>query len=453
MTYSSLSRLMIGVPDRIVPDWLADLAARGLKSVCIYGENVESEEQLTGFVTELRKVLGPDAIIAIDEEGGEVTRVDYQTGSRFAGNGYLGKLDDPVITARDGARIAELLTRVGINLNLAPVADVNIEPKNPVIGIRSFGADQDLVARHVAAFVSGHEASGVGTTLKHFPGHGNTVSDSHLTLPKIVGGMDELLATQIKPFEAGITAGASAVMLAHLDLGLSAPSSLSQEVVELLRGQLGFEGLIVTDALDMGALGPRSELPNNAIRAMLVGVDLVCLGPRSTLEELLEIEKLASDLGLDLLESSQQSFERMKIFSSKTPSLATEVHPEYPSLLEGLEGLAAARIIRFQGTSNPAVGEVPWYSSIAADHEVNNTQELEQQLELSEMSIVLFRNALQMEAAVAALPESAQEKLYSVVPDPIMSQEVKTLVTYGSAQPQSEMLRVLLQERLTSNVK
>ncbi len=444
---------MIGIQGQQIPSWLPELSARGLKSVCIYGENVDSEEQLTGFVSELREVLGPEAIIAIDEEGGEVTRVDYRSGSRFAGNGYLGRLGDPEITARDGRLIAELLARLGVNLNLAPVADVNIEPTNPVIGIRSFGADQEMVAKHTAEFVTAHEGVGVGTTLKHFPGHGNTVSDSHTSLPKITGGLKELMATQFKPFESGIAAGASAVMLAHLDIGLAAPSSLSQEVVNLLRGPMGFQGLIITDALDMGALGHRSQLPSNAIRAMLIGVDLICLGPRTTLEEILEIETLAENLRVAELQNSDESLQRIKHFANRVPRGAKEVMPHYPQLETDVDFVTPIRIIRFLGESNAAIGEVPWYGEIVADYEVRTPEELSERLSLETQNVVLFRNARQMEEALSRLTEELLETVVPFVPDLSTQWAGKAHVTYGSARPQTKVLRALLQERRHSNVK
>ena len=187
--FNVLSRLMVGFSGQNLPADFEELAVKGLRSVVIYGENVESEGQLKSLVSELRGSLGPDAIIAIDEEGGDVTRVDYLVGSRFVGNGWLGHLNEPELTRRDGQMVGELLNHIGVNLNFAPVADVNTNPLNPVIGNRSFGSDQSSVARHVARFVEGHEGAGTGTTLKHFPGHGNVVSDSHLTLPKVPVGI------------------------------------------------------------------------------------------------------------------------------------------------------------------------------------------------------------------------------------------------------------------------
>lgn len=454
--YSALSHLMIGLPGIHIPDYLEGLAARGLKSVCIYGENVASDQQLEAYVRELREILGPDCILAIDEEGGEVTRLDYLAGSQFAGNGFLGKLNLPNITARDGRLIADRLARLGINLNLAPVADVNLEPSNPVIGIRSFGHDQELVATHVAAFVEAHESVNVGTTLKHFPGHGNTLIDSHKGLPFVEGGLQELIETQLLPFEAGIAAGASAVMLGHLDLGLRDPSSLSAEVVELLRGQLGFQGLVITDAIDMGALGPRAELPRNAIRALLAGVDLVCLGPRTTLEEIEEFSILADSLlaesKLELLESSQrlENFSKRRVVVNKPDSL-----PEYPRLQEPPARDRRAKTVRYKSETNPAVGEVPWYSGVAVHYEAQTLAELRDIIAREPVGLnLLFRTAISAEKTLSQLTHIERRKLLVIVPEaPVQDLEVETIITFGTALPQSRLLEEYLNEGHVSNGK
>ena len=445
---SVLSQLMVGLPGTEVPSYLRELAQRGLRSVCIYGENVESEEQLREYVANLRDVLGSEAIIAIDEEGGEVTRVDYRTGSKFAGNGFLGQLGNLELTARDGRLIAQRLRSIGINLNLAPVADVNLEPANPVIGIRSFGSDQARVAEHVASFVQAHERAGVCTTLKHFPGHGNTRIDSHHDLPKVEGGLAELVATQMEPFKAGIAAGASAVMLGHLDLGLSSPSSMSAEVVNYLRQDLGFSGIIITDAIDMGALGPREELPRNAIRALLAGVDLVCLGPRTEVSELEEILELANELGLNESKGLADSLSRMTVFQdSDSIAVSDYADPIYRLGAFGFETQPPANVLRFKSQANFAVGEVPWFVGVEAET-IEDPSLLEARIaELDGQTAVLFRTALSAQEVVVGLSDAARARLLAVVPEPPSeNMPCQYLVTYGSAIPQSDILLKFLSE-------
>ena len=166
---------------------------QGLGGVVLFGWNVESSEQLRLLTAALRSERD-DVLVGIDEEGGDVTRLEARTGSSYPGNAALGAVDDVELTEQVAAAMAADLRAVGVNLDLAPVADVNTNPQNPVIGIRSFGADGRLVARHVAAFVRGLQGAGVAACAKHFPGHGDTSEDSHHELPVVESIEDEALA-------------------------------------------------------------------------------------------------------------------------------------------------------------------------------------------------------------------------------------------------------------------
>jgi beta-N-acetylhexosaminidase len=224
----------------------------------------------------------PELLVAIDEEGGDVTRLEVETGSSYPGNLALGVVDDVELTREVAASIAQDLARLGMTMNLAPVADANTNPENPVIGVRAFGSDPALVARHVAAFVEGTQVAGVAACAKHFPGHGDTAVDSHLDLPTVDADREELDATALVPFRAAIAAGVQAVMTAHLTVPAldTAPATLSERVVTgLLRDELGFGGLVVSDALDMRAIADRLGLEEAAVSALAAGVDALCLGP------------------------------------------------------------------------------------------------------------------------------------------------------------------------------
>ena len=161
----------------------------------------------------------------------------------------------------------------GVDLDLAPVADVNVDAGNPVIGTRSFGAVATLVSRHVAAFVRGLQGAGVAACVKHFPGHGDTHVDSHLALPVVV--------PELAPFRAAIEAGAASIMVGHLVApALSdVPATYSRHVIgDVLRGDLGFTGTVVTDALEMGGAGGPAAVPRSVVRTLAAGADLCCLG-------------------------------------------------------------------------------------------------------------------------------------------------------------------------------
>ncbi|HEY6015360.1 MAG TPA: glycoside hydrolase family 3 protein, partial [Gaiellaceae bacterium] len=252
------------------PDWLRRALADGLGGVCLFAGNVRDEAQVAALTAALRAER-PEVLVAVDEEGGDVTRLEWKRGSSYPGNLALGAVDDVGLTERVAAAIGSDLARAGIWVNLAPVADVNSNPRNPVIGVRSFGSDPELVARHVAAFVGGTQSAGVAACAKHFPGHGDTAQDSHLELP--------VARPCLEPFRAAIAAGVRCVMTGHLlvpELD-DRPATLSRRIVgDLLRGELGFDGLVVSDALDMRALAaPVGELAADALAA---GVDALILG-------------------------------------------------------------------------------------------------------------------------------------------------------------------------------
>jgi beta-N-acetylhexosaminidase len=261
------------------PDWLRRRLSEGLRGVVLFGRNVADREQLSSLTGALRAER-PDVVVAIDEEGGDVTRLEVAAGSSYPGNAALGAVDDVGLTAEVGAAMAGELASVGVNLDLAPVADVNSDPANPVIGVRSFGDDPALVGRHVSAFVSGMQGVRVAACAKHFPGHGATAHDSHLEVPIATGGGAGLTAA-LEPFRAAIAAGVQAIMTAHVVVPVLSdePATLSRAALRtLLREELGFGGLAVTDALEMGAVTASVGVEEGAVRALGAGADALCLG-------------------------------------------------------------------------------------------------------------------------------------------------------------------------------
>ena len=268
--------LLPSFPGSVVPDWARRLLERGLGGVVLFAYNVESAEGVAELTAALR-ADAPALLVATDEEGGDVTRLEARVGSSYAGNFALGLADDVELTRSAAGAIAGDLARVGVNFNLAPVADVNTNPRNPVIGVRSFGSEPELVARHVAAFVEGTQRQGVAACAKHFPGHGDTEEDSHRALPVACGDLEAALV----PFRAAVVAGVRAVMTGHLvvpSLG-DEPATVSRRVVtELLRDELGFRGLVVSDALEMRGLAGSVGVEEGAVQALAAGVDALCLG-------------------------------------------------------------------------------------------------------------------------------------------------------------------------------
>ncbi|WP_327585626.1 glycoside hydrolase family 3 protein [Nonomuraea sp. NBC_00507] len=259
------------------PDWLRRALGDGLGGVVLFARNAINA-QLVGQL----RAENPATVVAIDEEGGTVTRLEVLSGSSFPGNRALGVADDVDLTERVGRQIGRMLAEVGITLNYAPSADVNANPANPVIGVRSFGPDPGLVARHTVAYVNGVQRAGVAACAKHFPGHGDTVADSHLALPTVHASREVLAERDLPPFQAAIGAGVQSIMTGHLlvpALDPALPATLSHTVLtELLRGELGFDGMVVTDAIEMQAVAAMFAPGEIAVRALAAGADAICVG-------------------------------------------------------------------------------------------------------------------------------------------------------------------------------
>lgn len=284
-----------------VPDWLDELIRQGLAGVTLFGRNVVVEhpvEALGALTAQLRR-RNPRLLVAIDEEGGDVTRMDRAVGSAFLGARSLGVIDDPEATRQSATLQAVRLAEVGVNVNFAPVADVDSEPDSPIVGSRSFSSDPARVGRHVAAAILGHLTLGVAPTAKHFPGHGATREDSHLVLPRVDADLETLQARELVPFRSAIAADVPLIMTGHLlvpALDPERPATLSRAVVTgLLRERLGFHGVVVSDGLDMHAISRGVGQPEGVVQALLAGVDLICIGGDSTDADVVEqiVERVA----------------------------------------------------------------------------------------------------------------------------------------------------------------
>lgn len=261
------------------PGWLLDRLEAGLGGVALFARNIEDPAQVARLTAQVHDA-NPAALVAVDEEGGDVTRLEHRTGSSWPGNLALGVVDDVALTERVGLEIGQLLAGVGIDLDYAPDADVNVQAANPVIGVRSFGSDAELVAPHTAAWVRGLQSAGVLACAKHFPGHGATRVDSHLDVPE-VDLTDPPNDPALLPFRAAVDAGAAAVMSAHIRVPAldPRPATLVPAVMTgLLREELGFGGLAVSDGLEMGAVARTVGLAEGAVLALAAGVDALCIG-------------------------------------------------------------------------------------------------------------------------------------------------------------------------------
>ncbi|MCD7437268.1 sugar hydrolase [Streptomyces lincolnensis] len=258
-----------------VPDGLKRLIDRGLGGVILFTRNVRDAEQVRRL-TETLRALRPDLLVAIDNEGGGIGHLVGAGAPDVPGSYALGVVDDPALTAACADALAGHLATLGITASYAPVADVQVHPDNPIVRTRAFGTDPELVSRHVGAWIAATEARGIASCAKHFPGHGGTVTDSHHDLAVDPRPYDEL---DLAPFRAAIAAGVPMLMSAHVvfpALDPNRPATLSRRILgDLLRHELGFDGVLVSDALEMKAIADRYGEAAGARIALAAGADQV----------------------------------------------------------------------------------------------------------------------------------------------------------------------------------
>lgn len=355
------------------PDWILRRAAR-LGGVCLYARNVTSPSQLRALTT-LLHAENPQLVIAIDEEGGDVTRLEAATGSSYPGNLALGAVDDIALTRAVARSMGADLAEVGIDLDLAPVADVNSNPINPVIGVRAFGAQAGPVSRQTAAWVSGLQEAGVAACVKHFPGHGDTSVDSHLALPVV--NEDPHASGALEPFRAAIATGVRAVMSAHIVIPSidDVPATVSARVMTgLLRGELGFEGLVVSDGLEMRAIADGVGIAEGAVLALAAGCDLLCIGGGLAGEDIADELR---DAIVAAVRAGRLSEGRLAEAAARVDGLAEWRSSQHSKVARdpGIGLTAARRAVRAEGpvridhnpvvvqlrsTPSQAAGVVPW---------------------------------------------------------------------------------------------
>ena len=369
----ALRCLWPGFTGSSAPDWVRRRAASGLGGVVLYRRNVQDLAQLTALNAALHAER-PELLVAIDEEGGDVTRLEARTGSSYPGNLALGAAGDPCLTSDVACAIGTQLAEVGIDIDLAPVVDVNTNPQNPVIGVRSFGSDAAAVAVHSEAWITGLQGAGVAACAKHFPGHGDTSVDSHLGLPVLE---EDPHVRALEPFRAAIGCGVQAIMSAHIVAPAIdvLPATISRRVMTgLLRDELGFRGLAVSDALEMRGVSDGRDVADAAVRALVAGCDALCIGGHLAGEEV--VDEIVRAV-VAAVEEGRISEQRLHEAASRVDALAawrqgrgsrTHVSNEV--------GIVAARravrsegpvrvgneavVVRLEGPRSIAAGDVPW---------------------------------------------------------------------------------------------
>jgi beta-N-acetylhexosaminidase len=373
----ALRTLLAAFPGETAPEWATQLIADGLAGYTLFGYNIVAREQLADLTAQLHAVR-PGVLLAIDEEGGDVTRLAHRQGSPYPGNAALGAVDDIDLTRQIYAAIGAELSQLGLNLNLAPTVDVNTADDNPIIGTRSLGPSPVRVAAHAAAAVAGLQDLRVAACAKHFPGHGATVVDSHFELPTIDVPLEVLRERDLPPFVAVVKADAKAIMTAHIRVPAisgDAPATFSRAALtDLLRGELGFTGVVVTDALEMlGAAAYAGGVPAAAVLSLAGGADLLCVGAEvdRALVEAVAAEIVAAlgdgRLAVSRVEEAAERVDGLAKWAGEGSRSAREdSRLGYPAALgavrvEGsLAGLGAPLVVQLESESSIAVGRVPW---------------------------------------------------------------------------------------------
>lgn len=403
------------------PDWLRRRVAGSLGGVCLFARNVTSDDQVRALTDVLRAERG-ELVVAIDEEAGDVTRLDASTGSVYPGAGALGRVDDPELTRVIGRLVGTRLAAAGIDLNFAPCADVASDPANPVIGTRSFGASLDLVTRHTVAYIEGQQQAGVAACAKHFPGHGATATDSHRDVAVLDADSAKIFAEAVPPFTAAIAAGVTSIMAGHLMVPSidPLPATLSHRwLTVILRDHLGFDGVIVTDALEMhavtrtvGTVGP-AGIAEAAVRALIAGADLLCLGGDTMSTDALDTVTRGIAVAV---RSGRLAEERLLDAARRVRGLTGSLPIVDPAVTTGGPadaGRAAARravqlagpfppwagpveVLRCEERPNIAVGDIPWGPATVRDrtarmrhHRLNRGDPLPQAAILAAGTVVI----------------------------------------------------------------
>lgn len=268
--------LVLGFDGTTLPGDLKRLADTGLGGVILHTRNVAGRAQLRALTDELRS-LRPGLLVTVDQEGGGISHLAKAGAPETPGAWALGVADDTELTAAVADALARDLAECGVAVSFAPVADVHRDAANPIVRTRAFGSDPDQAARHVAAWTEATLAAGVAPCAKHFPGHGSTTIDSHLGAAVDTRDERALRESDLPPFRAAVAAGVPLVMTAHVvypALDATAPATLSRRILtDLLRTELGFQGVIVTDALEMKAIADTVGEPAAAVAAIAAGAD------------------------------------------------------------------------------------------------------------------------------------------------------------------------------------
>ena len=323
--------------------FLEDCVKKHLKSIewggfILFAKNIRTPEELTSLNKELMG-LGYDVppYISIDQEGGLVCRVAFDGMHLSPGNMALGRIGDEDLTDKLCTISGVELRKFGFHLTFAPVADVNVNPENPIIGVRSFGENPEMVSKLTSASVRGYEKAGIASCAKHFPGHGDTSFDSHLSLASVNAAIERINQVELPPFYAAVSSGVPSIMTAHVMFpaieDCNIPATLSKKILTgLLRKKMGFDGLIITDSMAMKAISDNFGIGEAAVMSVNAGADVVmmCGEPAAQLEAHAAILQALQEgrINEDTIDRAVERILRFKERYVINPPAAPELSPE-----------------------------------------------------------------------------------------------------------------------------
>lgn len=317
--------------------------------IILFGDNIESAPQTVEFLNDIKKANESSAsplLLGVDEEGGKVTRMPDDVTS-LPTSQAIASLDDADLSHQVGTVLGEQMNELGFNLDFAPVMDVNSNPDNPVIGDRSFGDNPDIVSELGIQTMKGIQSGNIISVMKHFPGHGDTGEDSHLELPKVDKSYDDLANLELIPFQNAIENGADVSMIAHIllpQIDPEYPASMSEKVItNILREDIGFDGVVITDDLTMGAITDNYDIGEAALQSIQAGSDLMLVAHDydnvanvfNTLKEAVKNGELSEERIDESVERIHALKEKYAITDDKTgkPNV-DEINSEVEDILE-----------------------------------------------------------------------------------------------------------------------
>ncbi len=310
----------VGFYGKAVTDDLAKLVARGVGGVICFSRNIGTPEEVAETTNSIKRLAARPLFLALDQEGGQVSRLK-QGFTEVPPMRAIGATGNAGLAREVGALIGREVRAVGFDMNYAPVLDVDTNPANPIIAARSFGRTPEIVSEFGLALLAGLESAGVAACGKHFPGHGDTSQDSHLELPRLPHSLERLEQVELRPFAAAVKAGIPSIMTAHvifepLD---TFPATMSRAVLHgLLREKMGYDGMIVTDDIEMRAIADNYGVEDTVVRGINAGVDhFLCCHTAETAHKAIEAIIRAVESGKISQETLATAQRRIQTFTRR----------------------------------------------------------------------------------------------------------------------------------------